>query len=49
MLATAATVASGVYTRKVHEQGHFEVLEVGCPAFVPLVEAEKADSIEAFE
>lgn len=49
VLATAATVASGVYTREIKALGDFDVLEVGCPAFVPLVEARKAGSVEAFE
>ena len=50
VLATAATVASGVYSREIHKlRADLEVTEIGCPAFVPLVEAQKTDSIEAFE
>lgn len=50
VLATAATVESGVYTRELLRFGpHLQVREIGCPAFVPLVEAQKANSNEAFE
>jgi glutamate racemase len=49
VLATAATVTSGVYSREIKALRELEVLEVGCPAFVPLVEAQKADSVEAYE
>jgi glutamate racemase len=49
VLATAATVASGVYSREIKLLGELDVLEVACPAFVPLVEAQKADSLEAYE
>lgn len=50
VLATAATVESGVYTRELLRFGpHLQVKEIGCPAFVPLVEAQKANSREAFE
>lgn len=50
VLATAATVESGVYTREILRLGpHLQVREIGCPAFVPLVEAQKANSVEAFE
>lgn len=50
VLATAATVASGVYSREIGRfNPHLQVREIGCPAFVPLVEAQKADSLEALE
>ncbi|MBW3635918.1 MAG: glutamate racemase [Armatimonadetes bacterium] len=50
VLATAATVASGIYNREIARfNPASEVCEIGCPAFVPLVEAHKADSPEAFE
>ncbi len=50
VLATAATVASGVYSREIARfNSDVEVCEIGCPAFVPLVEAQKADSPQAFE
>ena len=50
VLATAATVASGVYTRVLQAQNPaIEVCEIGCPAFVPLVESEKTNSLEARE
>ena len=50
VLATAATVQSGVYTRVLHEyRADLEVQEIGCPAFVPLVEAQQTASVEALE
>lgn len=50
VLATSATVQSGVYTQTIQKlRPDTEVLEIGCPAFVPLVEAQKADSLEALE
>ena len=50
VLATAATVASGVYTQVLHEyRADLEVREIGCPAFVPLVEAQQTESLEALE
>jgi glutamate racemase len=50
VLATAATVQSGVYTKTLHSyRSELEVEEIGCPAFVPLVEAEQAATCEAFE
>jgi glutamate racemase len=50
VLATDATVQSGVYTRELLRfRSNLQVREVGCPAFVPLVEAQKASSREAFE
>lgn len=40
VLATAATVASGRYTRAIHElDAGARVLEVACPKLVPLIEA----------
>jgi len=40
VLATPATAASGAYRRAIHAiRPHARVLEVGCPAFVPLIEA----------
>ena len=40
VLATPATVSSGAYRRAIHAcHPHAQVLEVGCPAFVPLIEA----------
>ena len=50
VLATAATVQSGVYTRVLHEyRADLEIQEIGCPAFVPLVESQQTQSIEARE
>ena len=50
VLATNATTQSGVYTQTLRKiRPEIEVLEIGCPAFVPLVEAQKADSLEALE
>ena len=50
VLATAATVQSGVYTRVTREyRAELEVREIGCPAFVPLVEAQQTEGIEALE
>ncbi|MCP9926838.1 glutamate racemase [Cyanobium sp. CH-040] len=40
VLATPATAASGAYRRAVHaSRPQAQVTEVGCPAFVPLIEA----------
>ncbi|MFM7634500.1 MAG: glutamate racemase [Cyanobacteriota bacterium] len=40
VLATKATAASGAYRRAIHAiRPHARVLEVACPAFVPLIEA----------
>ena len=40
VLATPATAASGAYRRAIHAiRPHARVVEVGCPAFVPLIEA----------
>lgn len=40
VLATPATAASGAYRRAIHAcRPSARVLEVGCPAFVPLIEA----------
>ena len=50
VLATQATVNSGVYTRVLHRLNpKIETCEVACPAFVPLVEAEQTDSDAARE
>ncbi len=50
VLATSATVQSGVYTRVLREyRADLQVEEVGCPAFVPLVEAQQTGGIEALE
>ena len=50
VLATAATVQSGVYTRVLREyRADLQVEEVGCPAFVPLVEAHQTESVEALK
>ena len=50
VLATAATVQSGVYTRVLHEyRADLQIEEVGCPAFVPLVEAQQTQGVEALE
>jgi glutamate racemase len=50
VLATTATVASGVYSREIHAcKPDIEVLEIGCPAFVPLVESQQANSVEALK
>jgi len=40
VLATPATAASGAYRRAIHAcRPSAKVLEIGCPAFVPLIEA----------
>ena len=40
VLATPATAGSGAYRRAIHAiRPHARVVEVGCPAFVPLIEA----------
>jgi glutamate racemase len=45
VLATPATVASGAYRRAIHAcHPHAQVQEIGCPAFVPLIEAGDLDS-----
>ena len=50
VLATQATVTSGVYTRVLHRiDPRIQTCEVACPAFVPLVEAEQTASREARE
>ncbi len=50
VLATAATVQTRVYTRVLQEyRADLQVEEIGCPAFVPLVEAHQTESIEALE
>ncbi len=50
VLATSATVQSGVYTRVLREyRADLEVQEVGCPLFVPLVEAHQTESAQALE
>ena len=50
VLATSATVQSGVYTRVLREyRADLKVQEIGCPAFVPLVEAHQTQSAEALE
>ncbi len=47
VLATPATAASGAYRRAIHaSRPSSQVLEVGCPAFVPLIEAGDLDSPE---
>ncbi len=50
VLATQATVNSGVYTRVLHRLNpRIQTSEIACPAFVPLVEAEQTTSREARE
>jgi glutamate racemase len=50
VLATAATVQSQVYTQVLHSlQPDVEVSEIACPAFVPLVESRRTDTVEARE
>ena len=47
VLATPATAASGAYRRTIQaSRPHAQVLEVGCPAFVPLIEAGALQSPE---
>ncbi len=49
VLATEGTVRSGAYTRALHAlDTALEVREVPCPDFVPLVEAGKVETQEAF-
>ena len=48
VLATQATVESGVYSRTIAEfRSHYFCIEEACPAFVPLVESEQTASNEA--
>ncbi len=50
VLATAATVQTRVYTRILQEyRADLQVEEVGCPAFVPLVEAQQTGGAAALE
>ena len=50
VLATQGTVSSGAYTRTLQAlDPHAIVLEMACPDFVPLVEAEQEQSPAAFE
>jgi glutamate racemase len=50
VLATQGTVTSGAYTRFIRSRRESaSVVEVACPAFVPLVESEMIDSPEAHE
>lgn len=50
VLATAATVTSGVYSKVLRQyRVDLEIEEIGCPAFVPLVESERTESVEALE
>lgn len=50
VLATAATVQSGVYTRTLLQANpEFQVTEVACPALVPLVEAGEVNSATALQ
>ena len=47
VLATEATASSGAYGRALQAQRHgLTVVEMGCPAFVPAVEAHQLDSPE---
>ena len=49
VLTTEGTRKSGAYTRELRAiQSSLAVLEVGCPKFVPLVEAGEVNSREAF-
>jgi glutamate racemase len=48
ILATSATVHSGVYTRTVQQlRPHATCIEIPCPEFVPLVESEQIHSSAA--
>jgi len=50
ILATPATAASGAYRRAIHAcRPSARVLEMGCPAFVPLVEAGNLEAPELRE
>jgi glutamate racemase len=50
VLATTATVQSCVYTKVLRSyRSELKIKEIGCPAFVPLVESEQAASCEALE
>lgn len=50
VLATAATVTSGVYSKVLHEyRADLEIKEIGCPLFVPLVEGQQTQSAETRE
>lgn len=47
VLATPATAASGAYRRAIHaSRPQAQVTEVGCPAFVPLIEAGRLEAPE---
>ena len=50
VLATSATVQSGVFTSTLQRlNGEILVREVPCPAFVPLIEGRRTQSVEARE
>ncbi|MCP9888777.1 glutamate racemase [Cyanobium sp. ATX 6A2] len=50
VLATPATAASGAYRRAIHaSRPRALVTEVGCPAFVPLIEAGRLEGLELRE
>jgi glutamate racemase len=50
VLATPATAASGAYRRAIHaSRPSARVTEVGCPAFVPLIEAGRLNAPELRE
>lgn len=50
VLATAATVSSGVYTREIRShRPDVQVMQIPCPALVPLVEAHQTDSAAAWK
>lgn len=50
VLATAATVSSGVYTREIRAcRPQTQVLEIPCPRLVPIVEAGATEGAEALE
>ncbi len=49
VLATLGTVSSGAYSRVIHRLSpNAAVTEEACPEFVPIVEAEKTETSEAF-
>jgi glutamate racemase len=48
VLATTATVRSGVYGKYIHQLSpHANCIEIACPKFVPLVESEQIHSVAA--
>lgn len=46
VIATSATINTGIFSRRIKEYKDIEVYEVACPKFAPLIETGKKDSEE---